>query len=701
MPDKPLNVATYAVGASLAAATLVYVFAPTFFIDAEAEGNANSRKRGVVGLVNPANDCFINSTVQALAGLGDLRLYLIREIHRRHLDGPSVYRNLVDDPLRPELPEWKIDGLQNGIVTKGLKELIDGLNERPLYKKTISIGPFVKCLEVAFRQRISRQQQDAQEFLQIVAERLCDEYHAGQRARKAAREAGKGVLDNAALTRELSRLTIEVATENEQEPNDRHQPTIGTEALDHSSIDIKDQERDIATATAPPPTQSPPSSSDPEDGEEGFPLEGTFESQIECLSCGYKPSPNVSTFCSLTLNVPALPTTTLNACFDGVFKTEYIDDFRCEKCRLVHALQVLDGVPDTPGRDDAYRATIARSEAAIEHAIENDPEAPLPPYVELAHAKFAPKRRIARHIRITSFPKILSLHLSRSIYGQGSSVKNAAKVVFPEALPLGGLLNQHKYKLQSVVTHKGSHHSGHYETFRRQNTPKPFANRNPFEPSEAFSRSNTPGTSIAPTPQLRAVRPNDGTVLKHDADLRCSKPRNPSISRVSMSDSVSPPSTAKSEHVSRSRTPSSASTSSGVSKDESTPTKKEGLRLRTRSSISKLSNNISRTLSKSPSKSSRSSSQSPTVTSPTLGTTTTVTTGLDTIATGTTWTATDADAEGALDKINLKKMHKRRQKQKMAERWWRISDEKVKESKTSEVLGMQREVYLLFYELQL
>jgi ubiquitin carboxyl-terminal hydrolase 16 len=33
------------------------------------------------------------------------------------------------------------------------------------------------------------------------------------------------------------------------------------------------------------------------------------------------------------------------------------------------------------------------------------------------------------------------------------------------------------------------------------------------------------------------------------------------------------------------------------------------------------------------------------------------------------------------------------------DRWWRISDDKIKEGKTSDVLGMQREVYLLFYEM--
>jgi ubiquitin carboxyl-terminal hydrolase 16 len=42
----------------------------------------------------------------------------------------------------------------------------------------------------------------------------------------------------------------------------------------------------------------------------------------------------------------------------------------------------------------------------------------------------------------------------------------------------------------------------------------------------------------------------------------------------------------------------------------------------------------------------------------------------------------------------------RPKRKKTSDRWWRISDEKIKESKTSEVLGMQREVYLLFYELE-
>jgi len=36
---------------------------------------------------------------------------------------------------------------------------------------------------------------------------------------------------------------------------------------------------------------------------------------------------------------------------------------------------------------------------------------------------------------------------------------------------------------------------------------------------------------------------------------------------------------------------------------------------------------------------------------------------------------------------------------KASTKWWRISDEKVKGSSIGDVLGMQKEVYLLFYEL--
>jgi len=59
-PEKHVTLA-YAATASLAAATLVYVFGPTWFIDS-APTSSKDRKKGVVGLANPANDCFVWSS---------------------------------------------------------------------------------------------------------------------------------------------------------------------------------------------------------------------------------------------------------------------------------------------------------------------------------------------------------------------------------------------------------------------------------------------------------------------------------------------------------------------------------------------------------------------------------------------------------------------------------------------------------------
>jgi len=661
MPEKALTVATYAAGASLAAITLIYVFAPTYFLDSELPGSANplaaisSRKKGVVGLANAANDCFINSVLQALAGLGDLRLYLIRETHRRNIDDTWVYARAVPDdtdaageaalasPRRP-VPTWKIEGLQRGIVTKGLKDILDQLNERPIYKKTISAVPFVRVLEAAFRQRISRQQQDAQEFLQVVAERLCDEYHAGRRARLFAQRNGR-----AGGSEGAAELSLAV-------PVDDNGSTTGTAPS--------------VAAPLPPSTVLEGGESETEDG---FPMEGNIESQIECLSCGFKPRPSEQAFCTLTLNVPQVSSTTLNSCFDGMLKTEYIDEFKCEKCRLVHAREVLEAELGQ-STSEGFRHRAAEAIARLQDAIEKDPEK-APEGVTLPDARYAPKRRIARHVRLTRFPKILAIHLSRSIYDASQmSQKNSAKVTFPENLPLGGLLRQRKYKLLGLVTHKGSHHSGHYESFRRQNVYPPYSNPSTFQASGVYSRSASP----AATPQIGAVQqvPGDRSPSTSSPDLLSPTPAGPGESVASLETGMS------------SRT-ASLRNSGGPSEWGSPPLRRGPAQNSIRdhdSETSSLKSFKRATLSRI-SVSSRSGSRAGSRSATPSGEV--VPDSSVQKQSGTDQPKSDVSPESL--KSKRKKHH---------DRWWRISDEKIKEASTREVLAMQREVYLLFYELE-
>ncbi|KAF8865520.1 cysteine proteinase [Acephala macrosclerotiorum] len=678
MPDKNVTTLTYAAGAGLAAVALVYVFGPTYFIDNEsAVSTARSRKNTIVGLSNPANDCFINSVLQALAGLGDLRIYLTQETHRRDLGGPRIYGQLVEDPARKGMPAWKLEGLQAGMVSFGLRDMLNRLNERPIYKKTISAAQFVQCLQDAFKQKISRQQQDAQEFLQVVAERVCDEYHAGCRARDFALKtqvSANGSIDEEPLARKLSQLATE---------NGEGLPTNPTSPETGSPEQYRDGRSAVSFAKAN-------SENLPEDEEDGFPFEGSSESQIECSACGFKPKPTRTTFCSLTLSVPQVGATTLSSCFDQMFKTEYIEDFKCEKCRLLHALQLYEE-EYSKSNSDKFKAKTKQYIEKITKAIETDPEDELND-VEMPDRKFAPKRKIAKHVRITVFPKIMAIHLSRSIFDASrSTMKNSAKVAFPERLPLGGLTNRRFYRLSSVVCHKGSHHSGHYETFRRQSIPTPYSNPSTFKPAAVYSKPASPMTSEMSTPRTGISHRGDeanGDVSTLSSTPEITSPssaasssphlpftddhrgsgefsRNGSGRQLSFSTagSISSPTT--------SRQPGPTSAPRDLEPSSTRDPETGSIRSIARSAKSTLSSKLSRSKTSSPS---TDSNPSP--------------------------TTTTKKSNGTSERTSTADTARPKRKKKPTDRWWRISDDKIKESKTSDVLGMQKEVYLLFYELE-
>ncbi|EMC92924.1 hypothetical protein BAUCODRAFT_114953 [Baudoinia panamericana UAMH 10762] len=626
MPERPLTIATYAAGASLAAITLVYVFGPTFFLDDEAANiSRSSRKKGVVGLTNPANDCFINSVLQALAGLPELRLYLIREMHRRKLDGAELYNDLtavLEEQRQKErgvkpMPEWKLLGLQQGSVTAGLKDVLDALNERPIVKKTISAQPFIRVVELSFRTRINRSQQDAQEFLQLVAERLADENHAASRVRRKARRKHLSLEpDGAAQLKEVL-----------------HADSVHEQRHDSKLALLKDTRPDIGAGPPEPP--------DPDEGDAEsapFPLEGKVESQVECSHCRFKPKPSVSSFVTLTLHVPYDRTSTsLNACLDGLLKVEHIDDFVCDRCRLEHALQLNARQLTKATLSSDERSTLEDARIKLEAALRDDPEKP-PKDVKLPDSSVTPKRRITRHTRISSFPRILAIHLNRSVWdAHSSSSKNMAKVAFPETLPIGGLLDRKTYRLLTVVTHKGVHSSGHYETFRRQYNNPPYSTPASMGTEGIYSAR----TSAAPSPRLSAApSPRLSGRFTRDGE-----------SQTTPTPPESPPTLSPSTFDSPSSSSASSRSLQAAMHERRTP----------RTSV-------------------------PIEAIPTPGLP-----PLPADAPASNGTKRQRSIAGAVSLSGRKR--------RVPDRWWRISDEKVKECKTGDVLGQQREVYLLFYEV--
>ena len=604
MPDRPLTVLTYAASASLAAVALVYFFNPNHLIDGDSSGSsASTRKKGIVGLSNPANDCFINSVLQALAGLGEMRLYLIRELHRRELGGPEVYAAvpLVDENGK-EVDGRKLASLQSGEVTQGLKAMIDRLNERPIIRKTISASNFVAVLEHAFDTRISKSQQDAQELLQIVAERLSEEYHAGREARRRARKL---------------QPSIDADMHGETEEN-------AFQTKDDALSESKHQSLACPASNVPAEPESAKEENELEitEEEDGFPLEGETEARTECQHCHFVPKANPTSFVMLNLMVPQKSSTTLDECLDSHFKKELIDDYICDRCRLLHAVETFSK-DLAQARSEEHRTLIQAKIGRVQKAIKEDPEK-LPEGVELPDTKLAPKRKIGRHVEITKFPKIFVMHLSRSMYDtRSSSTKNFAKLAFPEKLVIGGLLDRRNYKLLGMISHKGTHNSGHYETFRRQHLYAPISTPHVDNATGPYSTSATPAQSKSKPPSPRIPQETSNSApIPAIADASSS---NHSHSPSSSSKSQSPPSTRPSSgDIPESDPKFSIETETARPSPAKDPTSRTG---------------------------------------------------------------------SIVDLSRFKK------KKRATDRWWRISDDKVKECKTSDVLGMQKEVYMLFYEM--
>jgi ubiquitin carboxyl-terminal hydrolase 16 len=636
MPDKPATVAAYAAGASLAAIALFYVFGPNFTIDGQ-DSSSSGKRKAIIGLSNPANDCFINSVLQALAGLGELRVYLIRELHRRQLEGPQIYDSVPDvADLQGGQTVENVRLLQQAPVTKALKEMLDRLNERPLYRKTISARPFILALEEVFRTRISRNQQDAHEFLQVVVERLCEEYHAGVKARQRS----SGLLNVSQFG------PFDRPDGGDPDSETGHEDDISRHGL---AIHLNGD--------------ADPASSSLEDfkpketwvDDYGFPLEGKMESQIVCQSCQFEYKPNATSFVNLTLQVPQTSSTSLSSCFDGLLKTEYIDEFRCDKCQLQFVLEQNEKALNK-AKSEKERRHLQDQITLLKHALVTDPESP-PEGIVMPDSKLVPRRRIARHMRITVFPKIIGIHLSRSMFDNGGSIKNAAKVSFPERIPLGSIIDRKWYRLLGIVCHKGSHHSGHYESFRRNHVYPPFSTPDTFR-SYAQSRANSENPSTMPSPK---ITPQERSPVQPAESPEGSLP----IPTPESSQGASSASASLTSLPLPSLSPSRPSTSPPPKTDSLAPSSAER----------------PTSLPGSPIPPPKQHASAPT-SSPRLP------------------QLPSLDVPSAPVKSSILDTSMIRRKKRNAERWWRISDEKVKECKTSDVLGMQREVYLLFYELE-
>jgi ubiquitin carboxyl-terminal hydrolase 16 len=195
--------------------------------------------------------------------------------------------------------------------------------------------------------------------------------------------------------------------------------------------------------------------------------------------------------------VPSKWTCELGECLNSVLTSDQIPDYACPSCTLENTLHALELIPTKPA--PLLRATSRLR--ALQNQLKDPQHAPLdidtvklPPSVKWQTAKVPATKKTV----LSAAPKVLVLHLVRSVYERGYGAgRNGCEVDFEE--DIGVAVDgedveirrieevveddeeyRESYRLMSVVTHRGGHDSGHYICYRRRRRErKPRRPRNP------------------------------------------------------------------------------------------------------------------------------------------------------------------------------------------------------------------------------
>ncbi|KAJ1752171.1 ubiquitin-specific protease ubp1 [Coemansia sp. RSA 990] len=400
------------------------------------------RKVYLRGLYNLGNTCFLNSTLQSLASLNAFNLYVKQCIEL--------------------LAESNGDSVDAGIVIQ-LNKVLDQLEPRDSHVKALSPRDLISSLSYKGQWIASRNEQDAQELFQMLSSTL----------QTVARKADGSLLGALNTNQPIGNGFISTNHQQQQQ----------------QAADAK-QERRVSNPA-------------PEN-----PLLGMAASRTACVRCGYIEAIRHSTFDNLSLTVPRAHVTTIEECLAMYTAMDRLDDFCCRHCSIVATLarvkRDLAEYQTQPANSDrsskkAKRmvAQLSEQQHMLEEALANNPEAELKG-IELSRP---PPSTSTRQTMIARPPKILALHLSRSIYlPTGGTAKNPACVRLERLLdispftttghistiasaPISGpslaassysresLAEIRRrnclYLLNAVVVHSGAHDSGHFYAYRR------------------------------------------------------------------------------------------------------------------------------------------------------------------------------------------------------------------------------------------
>lgn len=211
-----------------------------------------------------------------------------------------------------------------------------------------------------------------------------------------------------------------------------------------------------------------------------FPVHGSLADSLFCLSCGESSKVNMHGFSMYSMPVPQLINANLSQMISDN-QTDQISGYSCLCCKL-RAILANEKNRYFSNNSEEENAILKELEELLPNAFIND-DLPghLSNYVNSYNKDGMKtseiKSTIVKKTVVVDSPDVLILHLSRSVFNGMGYQKNTCNVAFDEELNVNrqiiennkcvGIKNE-TYKLKSVLRHQGSHAAGHYECYRRK-----------------------------------------------------------------------------------------------------------------------------------------------------------------------------------------------------------------------------------------
>lgn len=233
--------------------------------------------------------------------------------------------------------------------------------------------------------------------------------------------------------------------------------TLEDEYLKFFSFYFKSDDESKKTMTKPP----------------HFPFSSIVESKLYCLRCRKISVPTRNPMMMLELSTPQYPSSvSLEEIISGS-QSEVIEGYSCFVCMITHIILSQDSL--FLSEEQKKFLQNIKNRLASGKLVINDEVGESQTYKDiilsnpnLQHGNL--KTTVHRETEFIETPEIIPIHLSRSMYADTQSWRNACAVEFPPGLEFKnkGSSDPIKYNLKSVIRHKGTHFSGHYECYRKK-----------------------------------------------------------------------------------------------------------------------------------------------------------------------------------------------------------------------------------------